>query len=82
MMVSANAKAVEEANSLRLRGNELFRNANFRKAVELYTQSLALSESIQAYSNRAQAHLELGKWVEFYLIFGESFFEWKYKVKV
>jgi hypothetical protein len=48
-----------ESDVLRERGNEAFNKGNFRRAIELYTESLSFLEDFRTFSNRAACKLRL-----------------------
>jgi tetratricopeptide (TPR) repeat protein len=54
-------KSPVEAEALHSDANKFFRQGNYEKAVEVYTQSLAKAEKSITYSNRALALLKMNK---------------------
>lgn len=50
------------AEQYRQNGNELFGNGQFEEAAMLYTKSLEHSQNAVTYANRAQVHLQCGRW--------------------
>ena len=60
-----NADNVKKANELKELGNEAFRQSDFQKAVEYYTSAvMAKDDNPILYTNRAQALLKLGRYLE------------------
>ncbi|KAJ7331979.1 hypothetical protein JRQ81_014159 [Phrynocephalus forsythii] len=59
------AAAMEQANALKLEGNEFVKKGNYKKAVEKYTDSLKLHKlESTTYSNRALCYLNLKQYKE------------------
>jgi tetratricopeptide (TPR) repeat protein len=52
---------MNEANQHRLKGNAHFEQGEFAHAIDCYDQSLAAKETAAAFSNRAQANIQLKK---------------------
>ena len=60
-----NADNAKKANELKELGNEAFRQSDFPKAVEYYTSAvMAKDDNPIFYTNRAQALLKLGRYLE------------------
>uniref|UniRef100_A0ABM5G5V8 Mitochondrial import receptor subunit TOM34 isoform X1 n=1 Tax=Pogona vitticeps TaxID=103695 RepID=A0ABM5G5V8_9SAUR len=59
------AAATEQANALKLEGNEFVKKGNYKKAVEKYTESLKLHKlESTTYTNRALCYLTLKQYKE------------------
>ncbi|KAJ8316039.1 hypothetical protein KUTeg_006053 [Tegillarca granosa] len=56
-------EARKEADQIKERGNDEFRQGNYEKALELYTEALTKTKDHTAlWTNRAQANIKLGKY--------------------
>lgn len=63
--------AVQSAERLKARGNELFSAGNFEEAVRVYTEAIEAAKQTEIlgklpvlYSNRAAAHLQMDNFVD------------------
>lgn len=56
-----NDERIELSNSLKIQGNECFKEKRFYKAIDFYTKALNEYPSSIILSNRAQAYLNLHK---------------------
>ncbi|XP_065164755.1 RNA polymerase II-associated protein 3 [Atheta coriaria] len=48
-----------QSNQERLKGNEYYKSAEYKEALECYTNSINMHPSIEAYNNRAQVYIML-----------------------
>ena len=55
-----NNQTKEEAENLKIKGNEAYKNKHYTEAIDLYTKAIELNKSEPSYlTNRATAYLKL-----------------------